>query len=871
MSMYTVNHVPSTTVDPESLPSQHDIMIHAEDVTPNDVIFSKTYHSYALRAGNMMFRNAQIALYDFIYERVMPTELINFTDFEFEVDPNLPEPLKKKLWRDQLYIYTTFNIGRFLYESSNPLEFKTLSERDAKVKIKDKNWTYQRRREKEKEDEQHDQRKETPVEVTYSNKNTGSMAVNHSNDIGTNKKLGTINGSCETSPKKKGRSRQRNKRKNSPKEKVMDDIEITESMTVNEDLGSVKEHLEISPKKEVILRRSSARILSIRNSKIKNKANKSTNSPKSTNDMSTDKESDEETPMTKACSITYSSSPSSPSSSIGKKVSIFSRHTPEIDRTCPYCGRVLPIVTGLAYHIEHRVCQAIKSHMLTPNEVTSGKGKLKKWDRVKRKIQDIKDKTVDTSTETSTTTNINACRKRKKSDDDSDYICDDSSYDKVGNQAVKVVSRNGICGINPVPILKPGSKFVTKFGIVEIVRDDRIPCYNNFSEAKVESDLKKLRGRNRSALLRKERALNSARKRRSYTAKCSRRRRYNLMQMYLRGSNINNENNRNKDDDTLIMNQMNVWREYCKIPSCNPSSLLFGLYSHKRDEDVLILSPTQREQKKIWIEQIQMERNKEKDDDNTGDKDDPTRPRNSYPYRIVECILLNGGADERERVSGRSVMRYQFTRLSFAKKSTKKAKIEIAKAKKISVVRSSVVNSETNGKEDVDEELIITTQSSLTQYPTISMKKEQNKKKIYLGRHLLIHEYNKNAPKYTCIQCGRSMTSSLGLKHHVDEKVCNRRSQKIKIARDSRIKEIHKEAIVDMHEEIKVPYLIQLARKRLSFKPSSSSSSPRTCTLEGGRIRVNLRNNTVYPAWMKFYPDRSPWFPEVCTCLNICV
>merc|ERR1712161_115064 len=68
---------------------------------------------------------------------------------------------------------------------------------------------------------------------------------------------------------------------------------------------------------------------------------------------------------------------------------------------------------------------------------------------------------------------------------------------------------------------------------------------------------------------------------------------------------------------------------------------------------------------------------------------------------------------------------------------------------------------------------------------------------------------------------------------------------------------------VDMHEEIKVPYLIQLARKRLSFKPPSSSSSPRTCTLEGGRIRVNLRNNTVYPAWMKFYPDRSPWFPEV--------
>merc|ERR1711957_81236 len=543
---------------------------------------------------------------------------------------------------------------------------------------------------------------------------TESMTVSHSNN------LDATGDSYETSPKKKGRSRQRNKRKNSPKEKVMDDIEITESMTVNEDLGSVKEHLEISPKKEVILRRSSARILSIRNSKIKNKANKSTNSPKSTNDMSTDKESDEETPMTKACSITYSSSPSSPSSSIGKKVSIFSRHTPEIDRTCPYCGRVLPIVTGLAYHIEHRVCQAIKSHMLTPNEVTSGKGKLKKWDRVKRKIQDIKDKTADTSTETSTTTNINACRKRKKSDDDSDYICDDSSYDKVGNQAVKVVSRNGICGINPVPILKPGSKFVTKFGIVEIVRDDRIPCYNTFSEAKVESDLKKLRGTNRSALLRKERALNSARKRRSYTAKCSRRRRYNLMQMYLRGSNINNENNRNKDDDTLIMNQMNVWREYCKIPSCNPSSLLFGLYSHKRDEDVLILSPTQREQKKIWIEQIQMERNKEKDDDNTGDKDDPTRPRNSYPYRIVECILLNGGADERERVSGRSVMRYQFTRLSFAKKSTKKAKIEIAKAKKISVVRSSVVNSETNGKEDVDEELIITTQSSLTQYPTIS-------------------------------------------------------------------------------------------------------------------------------------------------------
>merc|ERR1712161_71333 len=54
-----------------------------------------------------------------------------------------------------------------------------------------------------------------------------------------------------------------------------------------------------------------------------------------------------------------------------------------------------------------------------------------------------------------------------------------------------------------------------------------------------------------------------------------------------------------------------------------------------------------------------------------------------------------------------------------------------------------------------------------------------------------------------------------------------------------------------------------IARKRSSCKSSSSSLSPTSCSLGGGIKPIMIRRNKIYPAWMKFYPDRSPWFPEV--------
>ncbi len=207
---------------------------------------------------------------------------------------------------------------------------------------------------------------------------------------------------------------------------------------------------------------------------------------------------------------------------------------PSSERTCPFCGKIFSIITGLAYHIEHRVCQR-------PTEPIS----------------------------------ISAV------------------------------------GSVPFPVLEQGERFVTTFGVVSVLGDNRVP--DDYGKTKITKELRKAKTyytKKKDRLITKKGKLNL------YMTKLSRKRRETLLELW---------NDRYGDGNAKIDAKIfaeKTFKVYC------PSSTAKELLSDGDDTKVKI--PLQKPLQPI---------------PDIGPN--PAFPADCYPNRIVKCVLVK---DKRKRV-----------------------------------------------------------------------------------------------------------------------------------------------------------------------------------------------------------------------------
>ena len=290
-----------------------------------------------------------------------------------------------------------------------------------------------------------------------------------------------------------------------------------------------------------------------------------------------------------------------------------------------------------------------------------------------------------------------------------------------------------------------------------------------------------------------------------YNAKIQRKRRYQLLQHYLEVKKKHEEiNNGELDEEKSLVNVHNasfIWNQYCTLST--PSDILSGKYNQALDNE--IQNHVQIVEKHPW--------------NDTGD--DPMIPADSYPDRIVECVLINDDRMQVCNIDIQSEGEERLTKIESARKA-----VEEAKKKK---------QEETN---DSDRK------------SSIEPNLHVSKMKLFLPRRMLIHTYNEKIPRYQCQNCGATLNSRVGLKSHIDELTCVKRPMKRKQDRAIRLQEIEDSALAIV---IDGPPLLTPTSKKKQSSPSGVTTGNKT----------KRKKFKKWPAWLEFYPALSPIYPEI--------
>lgn len=333
------------------------------------------------------------------------------------------------------------------------------------------------------------------------------------------------------------------------------------------------------------------------------------------------------------------------------------------------------------------------------------------------------------------------------------------------------VKVNDIIGTVPMPKLQPGDCFVTDLGVVKVVKDERVG--DDFGKTLVSSDIK-----NQNNLYNRQRERIRARRNKMclYHAKLSRKRRQNIHNLYLKrkDGSISEKDFANEIFDTYI-------------PGLPVNQALAGLFQMEPNN----LVPTPAFPK------------------------DPMQPPDSYPERIVECVLIK---DERKRITDLDEELNESGRLS----QVDVASAIVAKAQKMKKHENS---SEASGLNEIHESGM----------------------KVYIRRNLLTVSYSKHLPVYTCADCGKSFGTRAGCKSHRDDKTCLEQLKNSKDAREKRLEEIEESLLMKKTElAIQAPRFVQ------------ENKTKKKDTRKRGR-----KKSKVYPSWLVFYADKSSLYPEV--------
>lgn len=372
---------------------------------------------------------------------------------------------------------------------------------------------------------------------------------------------------------------------------------------------------------------------------------------------------------------------------------------PESDRTCPYCKQVFSIITGLAYHIEHKIC--------------------------------------------------------------------------LHSDQRKIKSMKSLSGTMPFQKLRGGEYFVTKFGVVRVIKDDRAP--DDLNSTTIPDKIAAL---SHNYTRKKERVIKRKESMVMYAAKLSRRRRKTLTEIWLK-------------KDSGGYTQKNVWPLYCKLAL--PKDILAGLFQRKRDEKIK-RKPVSLENHP-WL--------------NFGEN--PLVPRDSYPHRMVECVLI---ADEREQI------------MSLEYDSQREDRSSTLTGAVASIRKCLDFQKPSNEPNSLNHSL------------------HSSGMKLFLRRNTLINPYNPYIPAYKCYKCGSEFECRQSLKHHLEVLPCERRRVEYLEATKLRLEEIDK----SMNEKkIKPP------QHPNRLVPPGEKPKP----------RIKLKENPNIPGWIKFNPHRSPIYPEV--------
>jgi len=434
-----------------------------------------------------------------------------------------------------------------------------------------------------------------------------------------------------------------------------------------------------------------------------------------------------------------------------------SRYGPEKDRTCPFCKKVFSIVTGLAYHIEHKVCR--------------------------------------------------------------------------NHQNSSIHSK----GLSPFAPLTSGDQFITDYGIVQVVADDRAPP--NYRSTPLEEDPKK-KYRNRKRI---GRIAIAKKKMLANVALAQVQRRDRLMRLNNRIRSEKNDGKVVDEEERHRKYAADVWAEY-------------STYTTPKD----ILARTELELVQQDLEGQGLETQDPSAKNEVGATPPPNvkkinvqlcdpgldsiLPKDSDRDRIVECVLI---PDTRQRVTSLEVRKEGEGRIS---------KVVVAK----SITKATLEKEEANDGKDSGNG------GTYDEYQNNIVTQHEPGMKLYLRRHIFTSVYNPVLPVYTCPTCGTTFFSRMGFKNHIDEHICKKRSAHLFEERRNRMKNLA-EAVIDAETKrqfaITALEAIDAKTKRWLLKKSPPQARPSKPLEINPRKQRQKRKK--HPSWTKLYPDTSAIYPEV--------
>ena len=404
-------------------------------------------------------------------------------------------------------------------------------------------------------------------------------------------------------------------------------------------------------------------------------------------------------------------------------------------------------------------------------------------------------------------------------------------------------------GKYPFPQLQPNSKFITPYGIVQVISDQRIPQDHN--QTCLPKDIKH---QNRTYTRKRERIQKRKHTTLLFQAKQQRKRRMHLWniyqdyQSYIRQNSPKNtasySSNDILHDEKAKSMATDIYKLYSTLTT--PSLILSGKYSQNLDRKMH--DQVQIVEKHPWNDLGQ----------------DPMEPRDSYPHRIVECVLIQ---DERIKVCNLSVAAEgegRLTQKETAMRSVAKAKQErmqnTEKATTSSTTSMTYDKNDTKYANDDTTTCSVVPTSSNTTVTTNTASNTTNNNvinkipnvhpsglRLFLQRCLLVNSYNPSIPIYQCERNGRTFHTRMGLKNYLENNETPEEIKQKKIQeRISQIQEIENAALTN---KIKKPQPLT-GKKDDTVAGGSGSKSKR-------------KKHKKWPSWLEFYPDESVIYPEV--------
>jgi hypothetical protein len=308
------------------------------------------------------------------------------------------------------------------------------------------------------------------------------------------------------------------------------------------------------------------------------------------------------------------------------------------DLQCPHCKKQLKNPNGLQYHLDNFVC---RPDLRSPMQGQKGKRKSEKTDSGYRKIRgELEDRTCP------------LCKRVFTSILGRNYHVDKKVCE------AKKQNKNTV---GPNPVLKPGQRFATKFGVVQVLNDSRAKPTAVYSD-NFQTESK-----------------NYARVKGVYDVRQKNLQKVNTIKHYAKRSRLSTLFEAGK------ITQQSVFLTSLGVE--DPLQLSLKEQSHSAPSSIL--------------------------------RPNPSEPEDSYPSRIVECIVI---ADKRQRFLG-----------------------------------------------DTSEP------SSVKPHGFVSCK-------MFLQRRLLTQPYYEHLELYCCQHCGQEFTSRLGVKHHLQTQGCLMKKQKLRNA-----------------------------------------------------------------------------------------